>query len=353
MVHSDFGDRISDLSLPIFGWTEWLGLLFSGETQTTMPAFPKPSFAYTFNTADEIKAVRDYRKIPGRAIPDKSSTTLLLATWNIANLGLQQREPGAYKIIAEMLSWFDLIAVQEVNDNLAGLRAIQAELPNKYRALFSDAAGNNERLAYLYDSTKVTLLEKVGEIAPDPVELKFVKLPGVTQKFEGFDRNPYIASFQAGAFRFQLVNVHLYFGDDSKAASIERRSLEAYAVARWADLRSKSKYAYAKDIIALGDFNLPKTQAGDPIYTALTKRGLELPQHSSEVGSSIASDNHYDQLAFYTDETQADFTGKTGIFDYDGALFRKLWDTHTRVQFMAYMRYHISDHRILWSEFKI
>jgi hypothetical protein len=55
----------------------------------------------------------------------------------------------------------------------------------------------------------------------------------------------------------------------------------------------KSSNCYCKDIIALGDFNLPKTLPGDPIFEALTKRGLHLPQHTSEVGSSIASDNHY------------------------------------------------------------
>ena len=319
-----------------------------------MPSFPKPTFTFNFKVADEIKAVRNYRRTkPGRAIPAKAANRLLLATWNIANLGLQDRVPGAYKLIAEMIGWFDLIAVQEVNDNLAGLRALQTNLPAKYRCLFSDVGGNNERLAYIYDTSKVRLLEKIGEVAVDPTDLKHIKLPGVQEKFEGFDRNPYIAAFRAGKFTFQLVNVHLYFGKESKRESIERRSLEAYTVGRWADLRSKSKFAYAKDIIVLGDFNLPKTQAGDPIYDALIKRGLFLPQHSTEIGSSIASDNHYDQVAFHPSETKDDFTGNTGVFDFDGALFRKLWETHTALQFFAFMRYHLSDHRILWSEFKI
>ena len=250
-----------------------------------------------------------------------------------------------------MMSWFDLVAIQEVNDDLSGLRGIQQHLPPAMKTLFSDEAGNNERLAFIYDSTKVTLREKVGEIAIPPSDMKNIKLPGITQKFDGFDRNPYLAAFKAGGFEFLLVSVHLYYGSES-AISMNRRSLETFAVARWADLRRKSPNAYCKDIIALGDFNLPKTKTGDPIFEALTSRGLHLPQHTSEVGSSIASDNHYDQVAFFPGETSQEFTGNTGIFDFDGAAFSQLHATRPLKDFLAYVRYYLSDHRIMWAEFK-
>jgi hypothetical protein len=150
-----------------------------------------------------------------------------------------------------------------------------------------------------------------------------------------------------------VVNCHLYFGDDDKQDSIDRRCLEAYAVARWADLNVKSKNAYVRDIIALGDFNLPKVDASDPIYKALTKRGLQLPPHSTAIGSSTQSDAHYDQVAFFPSQTQQEFTGKCGVFDFDGAIFRTLWQTKTEKQFKSYLRYYLSDHRPLWSEFSI
>jgi hypothetical protein len=200
-----------------------------------MPPFPKPSFPFAYQADIEIKALKQYRDTkPGRAIPKKANHRLLVATWNIANLGAQQRRVDDYKLIAEMITWFDLIAVQEVNDNLLGLRGIQQELPASMKVLFSDEAGNNERLAFIYDSTKVSVREKVGEIAIPPSDARYIKLPGITQKFDGFDRNPYIASFQAGNFQFLLVNVHLYYGSES-AISVNRRSLETFAVARWAD----------------------------------------------------------------------------------------------------------------------
>jgi endonuclease/exonuclease/phosphatase family metal-dependent hydrolase len=328
-----------------------------------MPPFPKPKFAYEYNPAVEIAAIRDYERTkPGRDIPDKAADRLLIASWNIANLGVQERRDQDYRIIAEMVSWFDLCAVQEVNDNLEGLRSIHNLLPARYRLLFSDASGNKERLAFVYDGSKVKLLEKVGEIAIPPSDLDDVKLPDVEDKFLGFDRNPYLAAFVAGSFTFVLVNVHLYWGGD-QPKPIGRRCLEAFAVARWGDNRRRSANSYTKDVIAIGDFNLPEALPSDRVFSALTRRGLKLPEHTTALGSTIVEDHHYDQVAFYAGETSGDFTGNAGVFDFDGALFRTLWlerggvadNPHAQgtKDFNAYMRYYLSDHRILWAQFRI
>jgi endonuclease/exonuclease/phosphatase family metal-dependent hydrolase len=201
-------------------------------------------------------------------------------------------------------------------------------------------------------SRKVRQLEEVGELAIPPSDLRYIKLPGITQLFDGFDRNPYLGLFQAGSFSLQLASVHLYFGSDAKI-SMNRRALETFAVARWADQRRKSAFSATCDIIALGDFNLPKASPGDPIFDELTRRGLQLPAHSTQIGSSIAEDNHYDQIGFFPGETGEQFTGRSGVFDFDGALFRTLWEARSRQDFLAYVRYHLSDHRPLWAEFAI
>ena len=318
-----------------------------------MPPFPKPSFDYNYHVASQLRALRHWRDTaPGRQIPAKAPDRLLLATWNIANLGVQERRAQDYQLIAEILGWFDLIAVQEVNDNLVGLRSIHDLLPSDYRLLFSDAAGNNERLTFIYDRNKVTQLEEVGELSVPPSQLAGVKLRDSSQRFEGFDRNPFLGLFRAGTWIFQLANVHLYFGTGS-ATSMNRRRLETLAVARWAERRQSSEYTSTRDIVPLGDFNLPKTEPGDPIFDELTGYGLHLPDHSTEAGSSIAEDKEYDQIAFFPGETQEQFTGRTGVFDFDGALFRTLWEERPRNEFLAYMRYCISDHRPLWAEFAI
>lgn len=317
-----------------------------------MPAFPKPSFPYTFSVASERGALRRWRDTePGRAIPSKTPDHMLLCTWNVANLGLQQREPRHHQLIAEIISWFDMIALQECNDNLEGLRGVMAHLPNGYQTIFTDEGGNNERMAFIYDSNKVSPLEMIGEIAVPPSEHRWIKLPGVSRPFNGFDRNPYLAAFAFGKLEFILVNVHLFFGDESEA-NIDRRSLETYAVGRWADLRRKSKHRYVDHIIALGDFNMPKALPGDPIYKALTKRGLRIPPHSSEIAATISSDNHYDQIAFFPGSTRHLLTDGPRVFDFDGGVFASLWNSHTPSQFKKYVKYYLSDHRPVWMQLK-
>jgi hypothetical protein len=47
---------------------------------------------------------------------------------------------------------------------------------------------------------------------------------------------------------------------------MDRRSLETYAVALWAEKRLKSPFSFTRDVIALGDFNMPKRDPSDPIF---------------------------------------------------------------------------------------
>ncbi|HTS72174.1 MAG TPA: endonuclease/exonuclease/phosphatase family protein [Gaiellaceae bacterium] len=317
-----------------------------------MPPFPKPRFAYDYDLAAELAALRAYPKQkPDRKIPRKSANTLLLATWNIANLGVQDRLDTDYALIAEMIGWFDLAAIQEVNDDLRGIEAIHSKLPARYDLLFSDASGNQERQAFLYDTRKVTRLKEVGRLSLPPSELASIKIPGTTTPFPGFDRGPYIGSFECGSFRFALLNVHLYYGSPDPT-DVDRRTLETFAVAWWADRKHRDKRSYVPEILPLGDFNLPKAEPGDAIYKALVSRGLQVPPHSSQIGSAIASDSYYDQIAFFPGTTKDRFTGASNVFDFDGALFADLWKQRPGSPFLSYLRYHISDHRPLWAEFQ-
>lgn len=312
-----------------------------------MPAFPKPNFIYNFDLQDEIHALAAHKQ--HRSIPDKEDDKLLLATWNIANLGLQKRWDDHYTLLSEIVGWFDIIAIQEVFDNLEGLRKLEGRLPDYYSLIFSDKAGNNERSAFLFDSRKISLMEKVGEVGVPPKDYKYIKLPGVQTPFNGFDRNPYLASFEFNNFIFVLINLHIFFGSE-KQEDIDRRSLETYALARYADLRRKSKYRYTKNIIALGDFNLPKVQKGDPIYDALTKRGLRLPEHSTRIYSNILNDKQYDQIAFFPGLKSNILAN--GVFDFDNAIFPDLWQA-SPANFRTYLRYYLSDHRPLWMQLEV
>jgi hypothetical protein len=39
--------------------------------------------------------------------------------------------------------------------------------------------------------------------------------------------------------------------------------------------------------------------------------------------------------------------------DFDTVLFRELWENSRETTFRAFVRYYLSDHRLLWTEFAI
>lgn len=318
-----------------------------------MISFDKPDPMYNYDAAKEIQNLRKHKKT--REIPDKDPNHALIATWNVANFGLQKRRGNDLRLIAEMIKWFDVVGIQEIHDNVDdGLRAVLDYLPNSYHIIFNDRAGNDERTAFIYDSDKVSQLEMVGEVAIPPAENRHINLPNIDREFKGFDRNPFFVSFQAKKFDFIIANVHLFFGDDGKKDR-ERRALEAYAVARWADLRRDDKHRYSDNFMVLGDFNLPKLESNDKIYQQLRRRGLEVPEHSSRVGSNLKGDKDYDQIFFFPGSTKRVFTGKSGVFDFDMVVFPNLWEkvNHRNASFRKHIRYYLSDHRPLWAQFKI
>ena len=105
-------------------------------------------------------------EIPARTLDD----TLLLATWNIREFdspayGLRGMEP--YHYIAEIISRFDLVALQEVRRDTAPLDRLCGLLGPWWKYLVTDVTegtrGNKERMAFLYDSRKVEFGGLAGE----------------------------------------------------------------------------------------------------------------------------------------------------------------------------------------------
>ncbi|TQV74841.1 hypothetical protein FLL45_07730 [Aliikangiella marina] len=292
-----------------------------------------------------------------RQIPNKSSRKMLAATWNLTNFGVQQRLRKDIQLIAEVIGWFDLIAIQEVADDLTDLRTLLRYLPN-YKVILSDIGGNEERTGFLYDSKKIQRLELAAEVAVPPSDHRYIRMRGASGSFKGFDRNPYAVAFKAGRLEFIAVSVHLYFGSHSYFDE-DRRALEAYALARWADRRKKTPESYSNNVLLLGDFNLPSMEEKGNVYKALASKGLILPKYSTQLmGSNLKGDMHYDQVAFHAGRMKNYFTGNSGVFDFDRApFFGKAWDNRLSKEENHYFRqaikFHISDHRPLWSEFSI
>lgn len=323
-------------------------------------ARPKPD--YTYDVQAEVTRLIQYKEKvhvdskSNRHIPAVGqSGKVLIATWNIANLGVHKRRDADCKIIAEILSWFEIIAIQEVADNLNDLSEVMKCLPTYFSLIFNDRAGNDERAAYIYDTRRVSLGPKVGEVVIVESDRGHIKLPNISRTFDGFNRNPFLASFQIESTNLVIANCHLLYGKQSpvelKKESMEKRQLEAYALARWCDLRRKDKHAWSTNIIAVGDFNLPKVEKNDSILKALTKRGLKLPPHDTRIPTNVSNTADYDQVTVVPGLISR-ITG-IGVFDFDGALFEDIYEQSTPGYWRTCAKYYISDHRPLWFQFSL
>lgn len=313
-----------------------------------MRAHAQPDFDHPFDLAAERLRLEAHLDQDGRRIPGKAADNVLVATWNLTNFGLQRRTPSHIQYMADVIRRFDVVALQEIADDLEDFYALFSALPAGWDYLFTDIGGNAERLAYVWDARRVLLTGLAGELAMRAHERHRVVVEDVEVEggFPGFNRNPYMLGFESGEFEFYLVNVHLYWSNR------DLRVLETQALGKWAETRMGRQHPPHNDIILIGDFNMPRARAGDPIYDTLVANGLRVPDHETNlVGTNLAGDNDYDQVAFFPGRTSEDFTGRMGVVDFDGAVVPDLWQQN-ETGFFQYVRYYLADHRPLWAEFR-
>lgn len=130
------------------------------------------------NPSDEfvVERLLALRKSLNQHIPERTlRDSLLLATWNIRefdSLAYGKRTKDANYFIAEIISHFDLVAVQEVRKDLKGLKKVMGILGNNWDYLITDVTegqpGNKERMAFLYDTRKVSFGGLASEIVLPP-----------------------------------------------------------------------------------------------------------------------------------------------------------------------------------------
>jgi endonuclease/exonuclease/phosphatase family metal-dependent hydrolase len=247
----------------------------------------------------------------------KGSDSLLLATWNIRDFdsnkfGHGPRMPESFHYIAEIISWFDLVAVQEVNRDLAALHKVMSLLGPDWDYLVTDttegSGGNEERVGYLFDRRRVQFRNVAGEVV-------LPKSRSAGDDELQFARTPFVVAFQAGWFKFNLCSVHIYFGADS-GAKLQRRVDEIRELARFF---SKRQNRELEDYILLGDFNIvsPEHQTME----ALESEGFVIPENLKRQRSNLGGDKHYDQIALKVKEKRLEI-GASGVFTYASSVFR-------------------------------
>tara|TARA_Y100001970_G_scaffold294369_1_gene451890 strand:- start:38997 stop:40073 length:1077 start_codon:yes stop_codon:yes gene_type:complete len=351
-------------------------------------AFPEPKPPLQINSNMEIDALNSH--FLTRSVPASNNHNLLLASWNIANFGAQSRSVDALKVIAFIMKRFDLIAVQEINDDYRKFTKTVELMGDEFDFVMSDTAGNTERLAYVFNRRKVKLGKLFGEVALRPriYPKRDVKVhyrqnrQNKVQVFKGlrytpFDRNPFIGSFSCNDLEFVLANVHLYFGKfqqsskESDRLKYARRVLEIHALAKWAKERLKSGNAWNKHIVLLGDMNVPNMRNNEATIKALREfswtavdlyKGSYLAKTEKLTrvgGSNLGNDKTYDQIAFAPTDLKSKIKSH-GVFDFDAVVFRDKWgeltSRHSHASavraFNKYLRRYLSDHRPIWVELK-
>lgn len=281
-------------------------------------------------------------KIP----PSKLDETLNLATWNIREFGKKRRLEASLHYIAEILGQFDLITVVELRDDLEDMARVMQILGPYWRLIYNDCiadpGGNRERVGFLYDKRAVTFNGFAAEADAPRKKVGEEYLP-----VRSFWRAPYAASFRAGNFDFVAVGLHVRWGE-----GVAARREEIQLFADWLAEKHEDQFGEDKDLIVLGDFNIPKLD--DSLFQALTSRGLRIPPALRKLtavaqvigGTNLGADARYDQIAHYAKDPER-FARLGGTVDFygGGKAIKELFPKGLTEEAFTYQ---MSDHLPLW-----
>jgi len=254
----------------------------------------------TINGIQRIRKQLEDTKFPKK----RTSSSLILGTWNIRNFddnrfGYGPSTQESLYYIAEIISRFDILAVQEICKELEPLQRLMRTLGDQYDFILTDVThsslgGNGERLGFIYDKNKVKFMGVAGEIVLPPSLL----IGESGQEKRQFARTPFGAQFRSGWFNFYFSTVHIYFGEeDEKAPQFARRVEEIETVASY--LAEQAEHSDANQIL-VGDFNV--TKIGGTEFNALEKSGFKAVKNKK--GSNRDQAKFYDQISFLSRNNQ-------------------------------------------------
>lgn len=318
----------------------------------------------TVGSLDRLR--KSLGEIPART-QDK---TLLLATWNIRDFdsnkfGHGPRLPESLYYIAEIINAFDIVAIQEVNDDIEPLEEVLDILGPSWTYIATDVTagwgGNNERMAFVFDRRKVRFQNIAGEIVLPRNKL-------ISER-EQFARTPFAVSFQSGWFKFSLCAVHLYYGAAS-GEKLERRIEEIDTITK---VLAERAQGYRENLILLGDFNIVSPE--HKTMEALLRYGFIVPEELRHP-TNLDHTKYYDQIAFMVKENELQMGASepnAGTFDPYSSVFRESdaevyaeacadvgkWSeagtskADREGYFKTWRSWQVSDHQPLWVELKI
>lgn len=230
---------------------------------------------------DRLRTALSDGRLPDRKLKDR----LLFATSNLRDLGesrfgMGDRSDESYAYIAEVISHFDIVAVQELR-NRDAIRKLLDLLGENYSAEFSFEApgptGNRERLGFIFDTRKVVF----GEISTTIV----FDNTGIDRSRTGQpSRPPFLAEFMVNGRRFFAMTDHAYFGQQS-GERFEIRLQELKVMANGLDLMLERNFPGVPAILA-GDLNVSVPDGRE--MEALTTNGFQTDGALGELASDAA-----------------------------------------------------------------
>lgn len=345
-------------------------------------------------------------------LPAKNAESdLLLATWNIRDFGKPEnkrrgwgpRFAESYFYIAEVLSRFDFIALQEINE-LDEWEKVLAILGPDWDWIATDVTdeeigGNGERLTYLWDKRKVHFQNVAGELVL-PTKLLITKYPDPKDDKDGdgkrdkpnpsdpteidgkpigqqFRRTPFAAMFQAAWFKFEICTAHLYYGSTS-GGPLKERTEEIERIGKFFGQRAERDIAEKRSLILLGDFNIVSRE--HKMMEGLLKAGFTVPKALAKAPPTNAKKTmFYDQIVFQAGKGELDYLDdetsgevRAGAVD----LYEHVYTPDQRADYKAQMEaasssdskgakedpedyflewrtYQFSDHFPLWVQLKV
>lgn len=304
-------------------------------------------------------------------IPKKEmDTNILIASWNIKELGhLNKRLPETYMYMAETISAFDIIAIQEIKSSLFDLNLVMRILGSNYKYIITDitdgAQGNKERFGFIYDTRRVRHSGLSGELVVSPEQ----STPDIISQLK---RTPAITGFESGWKKFSIINVHLHPGNKTKDKTIRHREV-TYLIDQLKE-KLKRKHLWCENLIILGDTNLYENNT----HTLKYIKDAGFKECESLIGqpTTTSLNQFYDRIFFnvhpyYKLRKNKDSKENGGVFnifnyvlkDEDVSAYHTFMKAHkenastlnTKADFNTYFhrywkRNQLSDHLPIWVE---
>lgn len=248
------------------------------------------------NASPPVEVQKDLqflRSALDQSLPQKLlDQNLIIATWrwNMVNdvtmkwvsegEDRPRRDLRSVHCLAEILSRFDVTAIQGVMGNARALQLVMALLGDPWELMvtgLSQESSYKERMAFVFDRRKVRLNGLAGQVILSENELKDLDDHKLLSR--QFFRPPFFAGFQCQELPITLANMHLVYGQNVE------RLLEVRAIARWLRRLHEQASPWESNIIALGQMQFAR--AGSDLYQAFTSSGLAIPEDLLNAGTYV------------------------------------------------------------------